>query len=308
MSLEQLLASIPPGSHDETLVRQVNFDQLPAHVAIIMDGNGRWAAQRHLPRVEGHRAGIDSVRDVVETSARLGIDVLTLYAFSVENWKRPRAEVNTLMMLLKLYIRLELATLLKNNIQFRVIGRSEELAPDVQHELEIGIRQTATNTGMQFNIALNYCGRAEIVDAARRAMASGIAPDDLYELEIGIRQTATNTGMQFNIALNYCGRAEIVDAARRAMASGIAPDDLDERRFGEFLYTAGQPDPDLLIRTSGEMRISNFLLWQIAYSEIYVTETLWPDFRRRHLLEAVLAYQKRDRRYGGIKPSLASAK
>ena len=254
MSLEQLLASIPPGSHDETLARQVNFDRLPAHVAIIMDGNGRWAAQRHLPRVEGHRAGIDSVRDVVETSARLGIEVLTLYAFSVENWKRPRAEVNTLMMLLKRYIRIELGTLLKNNIKFRVIGRPDELSADVQHELEIGVRQTAANTGMQFNIALNYGGRAEIVDAARRAMAAGIAPDDL-----------------------------------------------DERRFGDFLYTAGQPDPDLLIRTSGEMRVSNFLLWQIAYSEIWVTETLWPDFRRRHLLEAVVAYQKRDRRYGGIK-------
>jgi undecaprenyl diphosphate synthase len=256
MSLEQLLASIPPGSHDETLARQVNFEQLPAHVAIIMDGNGRWAAQRHLPRVEGHRAGIDSVRDVVETSARLGIDVLTLYAFSVENWKRPRAEVNTLMMLLKRYIRIELGTLLKNNIQFRVIGRPEELSSDVQRELEIGIRQTATNTGMQFNIALNYGGRAEIIDAARRAMAAGVAPEDL-----------------------------------------------DERRFSDFLYTAGQPDPDLLIRTSGEMRVSNFLLWQIAYAEIWVTETLWPDFRRRDLLEAVVAYQKRERRYGGIKPS-----
>ena len=256
MSLEQLLAWIPPGSPDETLARQVNFEQLPAHIAIIMDGNGRWAAQRHLPRVEGHRAGIDSVRDVVETSARLGIDVLTLYAFSVENWKRPRAEVNTLMTLLKRYIRLELGTLLKNNITFRVIGRAEELAPDVQDELELGIRQTASNTGMLFNIALNYGGRAEIVDAARRAIAAGLRPDDL-----------------------------------------------DERRFAGFLYTAGQPDPDLLIRTSGEMRISNFLLWQIAYSEIWVTDTLWPDFRRRHLLEAVVAYQKRDRRYGGIKPS-----
>jgi undecaprenyl diphosphate synthase len=256
MSLEQLLASIPPGSHDETLARQVNFDRLPAHVAIIMDGNGRWAAQRHLPRVEGHRAGIDSVRDVVESSARLGIGVLTLYAFSVENWKRPRAEVNTLMMLLKRYIRLELSTLLKNNIRFKVIGRPEELSPDVQRELEIGVRQTEHNTGMQFNIALNYGGRAEIVDAARRAMAAGLSADDL-----------------------------------------------DERRFGEFLYTAGQPDPDLLIRTSGEMRVSNFLLWQIAYAEIWVTETLWPDFRRRDLLESVLAYQKRDRRYGGIKPS-----
>ena len=256
MSLDQLLAWIPPGSSDDALARQVNFERLPAHVAIIMDGNGRWAAGRHLPRVEGHRAGIDSVRDVVETSARLGIGVLTLYAFSIENWKRPRTEVNTLMTLLKRYLRSELETLLRNNIRFHVIGRQEELPPDVQDELQAGIRRTAANTGMQFNIALNYGGRAEIVDAARRAMASGLAPGDL-----------------------------------------------DERRFGEFLYTAGQPDPDLLIRTSGEMRVSNFLLWQIAYSEIWVTDTLWPDFRCRHLLEAIVAYQKRDRRYGGIKPS-----
>jgi undecaprenyl diphosphate synthase len=256
MSLEELLTWIPPGSPDELLARQVSFEQLPAHIAIIMDGNGRWAAQRHLPRVEGHRAGIDSVRDVVETSARLGIEVLTLYAFSVENWKRPRTEINTLMTLLKRYLRLELGTLLKNNIRFRVIGRKDELSPDVQHELDMAIAQTAGNGGMQFNIALNYGGRAEIVDAARRAIEAGVAPADL-----------------------------------------------DERRFAEYLYTAGQPDPDLLIRTSGEMRVSNFLLWQIAYSEIWVTETLWPDFRRRHLLEAVVAYQKRDRRYGGIKPS-----
>src|SRR5262245_15452418 len=256
MSLEQLLEWIPPGSPDESLARQVNFDRLPAHIAIIMDGNGRWAAQRHLPRVEGHRAGIDSVRDVVETSARLGIGVLTLYAFSIENWKRPRAEVNTLMMLLKRYLRSELETLLTNNIRFRVIGRQEELPPDVQTELEAGIARTAGNTGIVFNIALNYGGRAEIVDAVKRAMAAGVAPADL-----------------------------------------------DEARFGEFLYTAGQPDPDLLIRTSGEMRVSNFLLWQIAYSEIWVTDTLWPDFRCRHLLEAIVAYQKRDRRYGGIKPA-----
>jgi undecaprenyl diphosphate synthase len=256
MSLEQLLAWMSPGSPDEGLARQVNFEQLPRHIAIIMDGNGRWAAQRHLPRVEGHRAGIDSVRDVVETSARLGIGVLTLYAFSVENWKRPRTEVNTLMTLLKRYLRLELATLLENNIRFRVIGRQDELSPDVRDELEIGIRQTENNSGMLFNIALNYGGRAEIVDAVKRVLASGTTADDL-----------------------------------------------DERRFAEFLYTAGQPDPDLLIRTSGEMRVSNFLLWQIAYAEIWVTETLWPDFRRRHLLEAVLAYQKRERRYGGIKPS-----
>src|SRR6476620_1497512 len=220
MSLEQLLEWIPTGSPDALLARQVNFDHLPSHIAIIMDGNGRWAAQRHLPRVEGHRAGIDSVRDVVETSARLGIEVLTLYAFSVENWKRPRAEVNMLMLLLKRYIRLELGTLLQNNIRFRVIGRPDELAPDVQRELELGISKTEKNTGMLFNIALNYGGRAEIVDAARRAIASGIEASAL-----------------------------------------------DENRFSEFLYTAGQPDPDLLIRTSGEMRVSNFLLWQIAYAE-----------------------------------------
>src|ERR687891_2604551 len=152
MSLESLLAAVPAGSTEESLARQVDFDRLPRHVAVIMDGNGRWAAQRHLPRVEGHRAGIDSVRDVVETSARLGIGVLTLYAFSMENWKRPRTEVNTLMTLLKRYLRLELDTLLRNNIRFRVIGRIDELAPDVRQELETGVRRTASNAGMIFNI------------------------------------------------------------------------------------------------------------------------------------------------------------
>ena len=259
MSLQDILSVVPAGSPEEALARQVNFDRLPRHIAVIMDGNGRWAAHRHLPRVEGHRAGIDSVRDIVETSARLDIGVLTLYAFSVENWKRPITEVSTLMSLLKRYLRLELTTLLRNNIRFRVIGRAEELAPDVRGELKMAEEQTARNAGMLFNIALNYGGRAEIVEAARRAIASGINPADL-----------------------------------------------DEQHFSEFLYTAGQPDPDLLIRTSGEMRVSNFLLWQIAYAEIWVTDTLWPDFRKRHLLEAILAYQKRDRRYGGIKhPAVA---
>src|ERR671912_656244 len=253
MSLEQLLERIPRGSVEEGLARELNFDALPSHIAIIMDGNGRWAAQRHLPRVEGHRAGIESVRDVVETSARLGIPVLTLYAFSVENWKRPITEVSTLMSLLKRYLRSELNTLLRNNIRFKVIGRFEELSADVQSELK--------------------------------------AAED---------RTAGNTGMRFNIALNYGGRAEIVEAARRMLVEGVNPETLDEARFAGFLYTAGQPDPDLLIRTSGEMRVSNFLLWQIAYAEIWVTETLWPDFRARHLLEGILEYQKRDRRYGGI--------
>ena len=182
MSLDELLAWIPPGHPDETLARQVNFERLPAHVAIIMDGNGRWAAQRHLPRVEGHRAGIDAVRDTVETAARLGIDVLTLYAFSVENWKRPAAEVSTLMLLLKRYLRSELNTLLRNDIRFRVIGRMEELAPDVQDELHAGDRAHARATrGMLFNIALNYGGRAEIVDAARRAIEAGVRPEELDE-------------------------------------------------------------------------------------------------------------------------------
>lgn len=253
MPLQDILSVVPAGSPEEALARQVNFERLPQHIAVIMDGNGRWAAQRHLPRVEGHRAGIESVREVVEGSARIGIKVLTLYAFSVENWKRPLSEVSTLMSLLKHYLRLELKTLLRNDIRFRVIGRDEDLAPDIRRELQL-------------------------------------AED----------KTAASRGMLFNIALNYGGRAEIVDAARRAIAAGLSGDDLDEQRFGEFLYTAGQPDPDLLIRTSGEMRVSNFLLWQIAYAEIWVTDTLWPDFRKRDLLEAILAYQKRDRRYGGI--------
>jgi undecaprenyl diphosphate synthase len=253
VSRDELLAWIPSGHPDESLAREIQFDRLPVHVAIIMDGNGRWAAQRHLPRVEGHRAGIDAVRDSVESAARLGIQVLTLYAFSMENWKRPASEVGTLMQLLKRYLRSELDTLLSNDIRFRVIGRMEELSPDIQDELHAAIQRTSSSRGMLFNIALNYGGRAEIVDAARRAIASGVRPEDL-----------------------------------------------DEQLFASFLYTAGQPDPDLLIRTSGEMRVSNYLLWQIAYSEIYVTDTLWPDFRRRHLIEAVLAYQKRERRYGGI--------
>ena len=259
MGLDQLTAWIPPGGAEEALLRQVIPERIPRHVAIIMDGNGRWAAQRHLPRVEGHRAGIDAVRDTVETSARLGLDVLTLYAFSVENWKRPPTEVNVLMGLLRRYLRLELDTLLRNNIRFHVIGRPNELPDQVYHEL---------------------------LDAEAR--------------------TSRNSGMQFNIALNYGGRTEIVDAARRAMASGLDPQDLDEERFSSFLYTGGQPDPDLLIRTSGEMRVSNFLLWQIAYAEIWVTDTLWPDFRCRHLLEGVLAYQKRDRRFGGIAAPVAA--
>jgi undecaprenyl diphosphate synthase len=253
MSLPDVLARLSPGSPEAVLARQIDGDRLPAHVAIIMDGNGRWASQRHLPRVEGHRSGITSVRETVETSARLGIGVLTLYAFSIENWKRPRTEVSALMALLRRYLRSELHMLMEHGIRFRVVGRKDALSPEIQKELSDA--ETAT---------------------------------------------AAHTGMQFNIALNYGGRAEIVDAVRRALAAGIKPEEIDEARFAGLLYTAGQPDPDLLIRTSGEMRVSNFLLWQIAYAEIWVTDTLWPDFRARHLFEAIVDFQKRERRYGGV--------
>jgi undecaprenyl diphosphate synthase len=260
MSLQDLLDVVPPGSEEQSLLTSIDFERLPKHIAIIMDGNGRWAKQRHKRRVEGHRAGIASVRDVVETSARLGLQVLTLYAFSVENWKRPKSEVSTLMSLLKRYLRLELNTLLKNNIRFQVIGRIDELSKDVQEELRRGEERTKERTGLLFNIALNYGGRAEITDAVRRLLSE-------------------------------------------ILSNGRDPSHVSEESLSQCLYTAGQPDPDLLIRTSGEMRISNFLLWQIAYSEIWVTDVLWPDFRRKHLLQAVVDFQKRERRYGGITPA-----
>jgi undecaprenyl diphosphate synthase len=257
MSLQDLLEVVPSGSEEQALLRSIDFERLPRHVAVIMDGNGRWAKLRRKPRVEGHRAGITAVRDVVETSARLGLQVLTLYAFSVENWKRPQSEVTTLMSLLKRYLRSELDTLLRNNIRFRVIGRMGELPRDVQDELGRAMDRTADRDGLLFNIALNYGGRTEITDAVRR-LAADVA------------------------------------------AGRVDPAAIDEDTLSSYLYTAGQPDPDLLIRTSGELRVSNFLLWQIAYAEIWVTDVLWPDFRRRHLLQAVADYQKRERRYGGI--------
>jgi undecaprenyl diphosphate synthase len=244
------------------LLEQIDRITLPSHIAIIMDGNGRWARKRGLPRVAGHRAGIGAVREVVEGSAELGIRVLTLYAFSVENWKRPLAEVSTLMGLLKEYLNKELENIHKNNIRFRTIGRVEELDATVRTELEKGIDRTRNNTGMVFNVALNYGGRAEIVDAVNRLLRNGG------------KEAAANGG-------------------------------ISENDFAKYLYTAGQPDPDLLIRTSGELRISNFLLWQIAYAEIWVTDTLWPDFEKSHLYEAIIAFQKRERRYGGLEPQLA---
>jgi undecaprenyl diphosphate synthase len=260
MPLQDLLEVVPVGTDEEDLLRVIDFARLPRHVAIIMDGNGRWARQRNKNRVEGHRAGIHAVRDTVETAARLGLEVLTLYAFSIENWKRPETEVSVLMGLLKHYLRSELDTLLKNNIRFRVVGRAQDLAPEIREELARAEERTAADSGLQFNIALNYGGRAEITDAVKGLFAE-------------------------------------------LLKDGRSPEAIDEESLSRHLYTAGQPDPDLLIRTSGELRVSNFLLWQIAYSEIWVTDVLWPDFRRRHLLQAIVDFQKRERRYGGIAPA-----
>jgi undecaprenyl diphosphate synthase len=260
MSLQDLLDTVPPDSDERALLQAIDFGRLPRHVAIIMDGNGRWAKLRHKPRVAGHRAGIASVRDVVESAARIGLEALTLYAFSVENWKRPRAEVSTLMGLLKHYLRKELDTLLRNHIRFGVIGRPEALPADVREELQRAIERTREQPGLRFSLALNYGGRSEITDAVKHLLA------DLQSQGRGVEA-------------------------------------IDEELVSRYLYTAGLPDPDLLIRTSGELRVSNFLLWQIAYSELWVTDVLWPDFRRRHLLQAIADFQKRERRYGGIVPA-----
>jgi undecaprenyl diphosphate synthase len=259
--MKDLLDILKPGELDLTLARALDPDRLPAHVAIIMDGNGRWARQRNLPRVAGHKAGIDPVRSTVETCARLGIRVLTLYAFSVENWKRPRTEVDTLWRLLRVYLRRELPVLIRNDIRLGAIGRVHALPASVRRELLDVVKTTESNRGLQVNLAINYGGRAELVDAVRAIVAEARAADRLQEM------------------------------------------DITEEAIGSHLYTAGLPDPDLLIRTSGEMRVSNFLLWQIAYSELYVTDTLWPDFTRTDLLRAILEYQRRDRRFGGLSPS-----
>jgi undecaprenyl diphosphate synthase len=249
-------------SAEEVMLRRLDRTRLPSHVAVIMDGNGRWAQARGLPRVEGHKAGVDAVKDTVEAATDVGLEVLTLYAFSVENWKRPRHEVWTLMNLLKDYLYRELDRLVENNVRLGVLGRWRELDASIVRLLERALSESAECTGLQLNIALNYSGRCEIVDACRRIVTDW------------------------------------------AQGKGT---DIDEETIGRFLYTAGQPDPDLVIRTSGEMRLSNFLLWQVAYSEIWVTETLWPDFRRRHLFEAMIEYQTRRRRFGAVESGPATA-
>lgn len=240
------------------MLSAIDTARLPRHIAIIMDGNGRWAKMRGKPRIFGHRAGAESVRSILDTVTRLEIQAVTLYAFSTENWKRPKAEVLGLMSMLKRYIRSELKEVKANNIRFQAIGDIIGLAPDVQKEIAWATEQTKDNTGTRLNVALNYGGRAEIVRAARLAFADIERRNDVI-------------------------------------------DHLSEADLERNLYTYGLPEVDLLIRTSGEMRISNFLLWQIAYSEIYVTPTLFPDFHRKELFEALLDYQKRDRRFGNVR-------
>jgi undecaprenyl diphosphate synthase len=256
--MKELLKTLSPGKRDWSLAHQLDPQRLPGHIAIIMDGNGRWARQRNFPRILGHKQGIDSVRTVVETCALLGLEALTLYAFSVENWKRPQHEVDGLWRLLRYYLRRELNSLMRNDIQLVAIGRLESLPASAQDELETVIRKTSGNRGMRLNLAVNYGGRTELVDAVNSMLDNARLEGNLDSLEI------------------------------------------TEESIAGHLYTAGLKDPDLLIRTSGEMRLSNFLLWQVAYAELYVTETLWPDFGRTDLLEAVAAYQNRERRFGGL--------
>ncbi|MFL6354583.1 MAG: isoprenyl transferase [Bryobacteraceae bacterium] len=256
--MKELLQALSPGEHDWRIATQLDPNRLPGHIAIIMDGNGRWARQRNFPRLLGHKAGVDPVRTIVETCAQLGLEALTLYAFSVENWKRPRHEVEGLWRLLRIYLRRELPNLMQNDIQLMAIGRLESLPAPVQEELQVGVDKTAHNRGMRLNLAINYGGRTELVDAVNSILDDARVNGSLSSLEV------------------------------------------TEETIAGHLYTAGVRDPDLLIRTSGEMRISNFLLWQVAYSELYVTETLWPDFTRTELLQAIFEYQNRERRFGGL--------
>ncbi len=254
---ENFLEIVEPDFAESELLAAIDFARLPRHVAIIMDGNGRWARRRGEQRVSGHRAGVESVRAIVDTSARLGLKAVTLYAFSTENWKRPKLEISALMQMLKHYLRSELEEINRQNIRFQAIGKIEGLDKSVQKEINAATAKTADNTGTILSVALNYGGRAEIVDAAKKAVAN-------------------------------------------LLRNGKSIDDLTEGDIEENLYTRGLPEVDLLIRTSGEFRISNFLLWQLAYSEIYVTETLFPDFRRGEIFKAILDFQKRERRFGGI--------
>lgn len=254
----KMLEALAPGDRDRELALTLDPARIPAHIAIIMDGNGRWAKRRGLPRVAGHKFGVSTVRSVVEDCANLGVKALTLYAFSAENWKRPRAEIDMLWRLLRYYLRHELQDLQRNNIRLQSIGHVEALPEKAYDELRAVERATARNEGMRLNLAINYSARIEIVDAVNA----------------------------------------ILDEAR--IEGRLADLAIDEKMISRRLYAAELPEPDLLIRTSGEMRLSNFLLWQIAYAELYVTDTLWPDFNRTELLRAILDFQKRERRFGGL--------
>jgi undecaprenyl diphosphate synthase len=270
----------PLSVEERDLLAKLDLTRLPRHVAVIMDGNGRWAQRRMLPRFAGHRAGTKTARTTIETCARLKIEALTLYAFSVENWRRPKAETDFLMQLLREYLRKEMPLLQKNNIRMRFLGRIDELPHGVQSDVRETTELTASNTGMSLCIALNYGGRAEIVDAVNSILAS--------------RNAAANSNGSGNLG----EQGTVPQRNHPPTAENVSR--ITEDQLSNHLYTGGLPEPDLLIRTSGEMRVSNFLLWQIAYAEIFVTETLWPDFNRARLLEALVDFQKRERRYGGI--------
>ena len=241
-------------SKKEELLSELDHKKLPQHVAIIMDGNGRWAKKRNLPRSAGHLAGVKTVRRIVETSSNIGIKFLTMYAFSTENWKRPKDEVSTIMSLFKIYLKKEISTFNKNDVKLNVIGNREALSDDIQKIIDNALEKTSANKGLTFTLAINYGSRQEITNAVKN----------------------------------------IVNDVEK----GIISKDVNESTISKYLYTSDLPDPDLLIRTSGEMRISNFLLWQLSYSEIWVTDTYWPDFEQTEYIKAILDYQNRQRRFG----------
>ncbi|MCX7918299.1 MAG: isoprenyl transferase [bacterium] len=243
-----------------TLLAEIDKTRLPKHIAIIMDGNGRWATQRHLPRIEGHRAGIKSVREVVEAGCELGIGVITLYTFSIENWKRPTTEIRFLMRLMEQFLYDEIEEMNQNGVRLLITGRTERVPDFVLKAMEIAQNKTQHNSKLILNLAFNYSGRAEIIDAIKKL---------------------------------------VIDIQNQK----IHPAEVNEQVFGKYLYAPELPDPDLCIRTSGELRISNFLLWEMAYTELWYTEVLWPDFRREHLYQAILDFQRRERRFGQVSQS-----
>ncbi len=244
-------------TEEKALLERLDRNNLPQHVAIIMDGNGRWAAQRHLPRIAGHRRGIRSVREIITFAREIGIKALTLYAFSNENWNRPAKEITQLMILLEHYLNKELDTMMKNGIRLRAVGQIDRLQDSVSRLIHAVEEKTKENNKMTLVLALSYGGRTEIIDAVKKVYK------DLQTEKLSLK-------------------------------------DLDEPHFSNYLYTQDIPDPDLMIRTSGEIRVSNFLLWQVAYTELYFTKTLWPDFRKKDFLLALHDYQGRERRFGGV--------